>query len=158
MKAREYSLVKAAVLLGISTRQARRIWARYRDDGDAGLVHRLRGRPSNRHVQPFRKEQALELYREKYAGYGPTLAAECMQRDDGLAVPTSTLRRWLSAAELWKQQRRRKQHRRRRPRREHYGELVQLDGSHHDWFEGHGGITNTQSNGTFLSAQNWGHF
>ena len=136
VKAREFSLAKAADLLGISGRQAKRIWARYRDDGDAGLVHRLRGRASNRQPQPFRKEQALELYREKYAGYGPTLAAECLARDDGLAVPTSTLRQWLTSAELWKQQRRRKQHRRRRPRREHYGELVQLDGSHHDWFEG----------------------
>ncbi len=140
VKVREFSLVKAAELLGISARQAKRIWARYRDDGDAGLVHRLRGRASNRHVQPFRKEQALELYREKYAGYGPTLAAECLARDDGLVVPTSTLRRWLTSAELWKQQRRRKQHRRRRPRREHYGELVQLDGSHHDWFEGRRGL------------------
>lgn len=136
VKAREFSLTKAAELLGISGRQAKRIWARYRDDGDAGLVHRLRGRASNRQSQPFRKEQALELYREKYAGYGPTLAAECLERDDGLAVPTSTLRRWLSSAGLWQQQRRRKQHRRRRPRREHDGELVQLDGSHHDWFEG----------------------
>jgi hypothetical protein len=136
VKVREFSLAKAGELLGISSRQAKRIWARYRDDGDAGLVHRLRGRASNRQPQPFRKEQALELYREKYAGYGPTLAAECLERDDGLAVPTSTLRRWLTSAELWKQQRRRKQHRRRRPRREHYGELVQLDGSHHDWFEG----------------------
>jgi transposase len=139
VQAREFSLTKAAELLGISSRQAKRIWARYRDSGDAGLVHRLRGRASNRHVQPLRKEQALELYREKYAGYGPTLAAECMERDDGLAIPTSTLRRWLSSAELWKQQRRRKQHRRRRARREHGGELVQMDGSHHDWFEGRRG-------------------
>lgn len=140
VKAREFSLARAADLLGISGRQAKRIWARYRDEGDAGLVHRLRGRASNRQPQPIRKEQALELYREKYAGYGPTLAAECMERDDGLAAPTSTLRRWLTSAELWKQQRRRKQHRRRRPRREHYGELVQLDGSHHDWFEGRRGL------------------
>jgi hypothetical protein len=139
VKAREFSLTKAADLLGISTRQAKRVWARYRDGGDGGLVHRLRGRASNRQGQPIRKEQALELYREKYAGYGPTLAAECMERDDGLAAPVSTLRDWLAGAGLWKQQRRRKQHRRRRARREHYGELVQLDGSHHDWFEGRRG-------------------
>jgi transposase len=128
VKAREFSLIKPAELLGISDRQAKRIWARFRDDGDAGLVHRLRGRASNRQSQPFRKEQALELYREKHAGYGPTLAAEYLERDDGLAVLRSTLRRWLSSSGLWQQQRRRKLRRRRRPRREHDGELVQLDG------------------------------
>jgi len=139
VRAGEVSLVKGAELLGLSYRQAKRAWARYREQGDAGLVHGLRGRASNRHVQPHRKEQALELYREKYTGYGPTLAAECLERDDGLAVPASTLRVWLSAAGLWQQQRRRKLHRRRRPRREHYGELLQLDGSHHDWFDGRRG-------------------
>ena len=139
VKAGEISLVKAAELLRMSYRQAKRAWSRYQEQGDAGLVHRLRGRASNRHVQPIRKEQALELYRAKYAGYGPTLAAECLARDDGLPVPASTLRVWLSSAGLWQQQRRRKLHRRRRPRREHCGELVQLDGSHHDWFEGRRG-------------------
>jgi hypothetical protein len=139
VKAKELALTKGAELLGMSYRQAKRAWARYRDQGDTGLVHRLRGRASNRHVQPGRKEQALALYREKYAEYGPTLAAECLARDDGLAVPVSTLRVWLSAAGLWQQQRRRKLHRRRRPRRDHCGELLQLDGSHHDWFAGRRG-------------------
>ena len=139
VRAKELALTKGAELLGMSYRQAKRAWARYRDQGDAGLVHRLRGRASNRHVQSGRKEQALALYREKYAEYGPTLAAECLARDDGLAVPVSTLRVWLSAAGLWQQQRRRKLHRRRRPRREHCGELLQLDGSHHDWFAGRRG-------------------
>lgn len=136
VKSGEVSLVKAAEVLGISYRQAKRLWARFQEQGDAGLVHRLRGRASNRHVQPLRKEQALELYRAKYAGYGPTLAAECLEYEDDLAVPASTLRVWLCAAGLWQRQRRRKLHRRRRARREHFGELVQMDGSHHDWFEG----------------------
>lgn len=135
----ELSLVKAAELLKLSYRQTKRIAARRRELGDAGLVHRLRGRASNRHVQPLRKEQAVELYRTKYAGYGPTLAAECLARDDELTVPVSTLRTWLSSAGLWQRQRQRKLHRRRRPRREHHGELVQLDGSHHDWFAGRRG-------------------
>jgi hypothetical protein len=139
VQAGEVSLVKGAELLGLSYRQAKRAWARYRELGDAGLVHGLRGRASNRHVQPHRKEQALELYREKYSGYGPTLAAEWLEREEGLTVPASTLRVWLSAAGLWQPQRRRKLHRRRRPRREHSGELLQLDGSHHDWFEGRRG-------------------
>lgn len=136
VKSGEVTLVKAAEVLGISYRQAKRLWARFYDQGDAGLLHRLRGRASNRHVQPIRKEQALELYRAKYADYGPTLAAECLEREDGLVVPVSTLRVWLCAAGLWRRQRRRKLHRRRRARREHVGELVQMDGSHHDWFDG----------------------
>ena len=106
--------MKAAELLGICHRQAKRAWARYRERGDAGSVHGLSGRASNRHVQPQRKEQALDLYCEKYAGYSPTLAAECLAQDDGLAVPASTLRVWLSAAGLWQWQRRRKPHSRRR--------------------------------------------
>ena len=108
VKSQELSLVKAAEVLSISYRQAKRMWARFQEQGDAGLLHRLRGRASNRHVQPIRKEQALELYRAKYVGYGPTLAAECLERDDGLAVPVSTLRVWLCAAGLWQRQRRRK--------------------------------------------------
>jgi len=139
VKGGDFSLAKGAELLGISYRQMKRVWARYESAGDAGLVHRLRGRASNRLIQPLRKEQALELYRAKYGGYGPTLAAECLARDDGLSVPVSTLRVWLSGAGLWERQRRRKLHRRRRPRREHCGELVQLDGSHHDWFAGRRG-------------------
>ena len=111
----ELSLVKAAELLKLSYRQTKRIAARRRELGDTGLVHRLRGRASNRHVQPLRKEQAVELYRTKYAGYGPTLAAECLARDDELTVPVSTLRTWLSSAGLWQRQRQRKLHRRRRP-------------------------------------------
>lgn len=132
----ELGLGKAAELLEVSYRQAKRIAARYRVEGDVGLVHRLRGRPSNRRPEDGRQERALALYREKYADYGPTLAAQCLSREDELTVPVTTLRRWLSEAGLWQRQRRRKVHRRRRPRREHAGELVQMDGSHHDWFEG----------------------
>ena len=136
VKSGQMSLGKAAELLSVSYRQAKRLWARFQEQGDAGLLHRLRGRASNRHVQPIRKEQALELYRTKYAGYGPTLAAECLVKEDKLSLPVTSLRRWLTAAGLWQRRRKRKVHRRRRPRREQLGELVQMDGSHHDWFEG----------------------
>ena len=67
----DLSLVKAAELLGLGYRQTKRAWARYQELGDAGLGHRLRGRASNRQVTPGRKERALQLYREKYVGYGP---------------------------------------------------------------------------------------
>src|SRR5436189_281919 len=96
VKSVDLSLVKAAELVGLSYRQMKRRWARYQELGDVGLSQRLRGRASNRQVTPDREERALDLYREKYVGYGPTLAAECLEREDGLAVPSSTLRMWLS--------------------------------------------------------------
>ena len=102
VKAGELSWVKAAELLGISYRQAKRVWGRFQLLGDSGLSHRLRGRASNRHGPAGFAEQAWELYRDKYTGYGPTLAAECLRQDDGLVVPASTLRSWLLSAGLWR--------------------------------------------------------
>ena len=132
----ELTLRKAAELMEMSYRQAKRVSARYREQGDAGLVHRLRGRPSNRRSDPRQHEQVLTAYREKYADFGPTLAAEYLLREEGLVVGVETLRRWLLAAGLWRKRKGRPQHRRWRARKEHVGEMVQMDGSHHDWFEG----------------------
>ena len=94
------------------------------------------GVASNRQAETGLQDRALELYREKYSDYGPTLAVECLAADDELSVPVGTLRRWLSSAGLWLRRRKRKVHRRRRDRRAQRGEVVQMDGSHHDWFEG----------------------
>jgi molybdenum-dependent DNA-binding transcriptional regulator ModE len=129
------NLKKAAELLGMGYRQMKRVWKRYQSSGDAGLVHRLRGRPSNHRGDAKLRKQVLKRYRKEYRDYGPTLAAECLA-EEGLVVPAQTLRGWLLGAGLWTRQRRAKAHRRRRPRREHRGELVQMDGSPHDWFEG----------------------
>jgi hypothetical protein len=127
------TLTEAAGWLGVSPRQARRLWKRYRQLGDAGLVHGLRGRPSNnRGVADARREAAVALYRQRYRGWGPTLAAEEMARD-GLAVDHETLRGWLVAAGLWRVCRQPRRRHPRRPRRACLGELVQLDGSEHDW-------------------------
>ena len=132
------TLVKGSELLGISYRQAKRLRARYEAAGDRGLVHGLRGKPSNRLGKAEFREQVLGRYVAQYDDYGPTLAAESLATE-GLIVPVETLRRWLLAAGLWARQRRRKVHRRRRPRRAQSGELLQMDGSHHDWFEGRRG-------------------
>jgi transposase len=133
------TLVAASEMLGLSYRQTKRAWSRYKEQGDAGLAHRLRGRVSNRRSLEQKKNAALSLYRERYADYGPTLAAECLAKDDGIAVAVTTLRRWLVQAGLWERRRKRPAHRRRRPRRPRRGDLVQMDGSHHDWFEGRRG-------------------
>ena len=128
---------EAARLLGISGRQVRRLVARLCDRGDAGLIHRLRGRPSNRRADPQLRKNALMFYREHLNGFGPSLAAETLA-ERGIAVDAETLRRWPVDAGLWRPAARRPTHRSRRPRRACVGELVQLDASTHDWTEGRG--------------------
>lgn len=136
VREKELTLVKASELLGLSYRQTKRAYGRYRSAGDAGVVHRLRGRSSNRRIDGEKKARVLKLFEEKYSDFGPTLAAEYLAREDGEEVAVETLRQWLKGAGLWKARRKRSVHRKWRARRDHSGELVQLDGSHHDWFEG----------------------
>lgn len=138
VKRGELPLVKGAELLGLSYRQARRVYRRYRQDGARGLVHRSRGRRSNRAKPAASRQAVLERYRERYGDFGPTLAAEHLERD-GHAVDHETLRRWLIAEGFWQKRRRRSVHRRWRARKEYLGEMLQMDGSEHDWFEGRRG-------------------
>jgi molybdenum-dependent DNA-binding transcriptional regulator ModE len=119
--------------LGLSYRQCRRSYKRYRQEGDRGLVHRSRGRRSNRARPEEFRGAVLERYRERYEGFGPTLAVEKLA-DEGYKVDHETVRRWLLADGQWRRHRKRGKHRSRRPRKEHFGELVQMDGSHHEWF------------------------
>lgn len=133
------SLKTAAEAMGLSYRQTRRIWARYRAEGDKGLVHRSRGRPSNHQLDVAFKEAVIRRYQERYEGFGPTLAAEKLS-GDGYALNHETLRRWLLAAGIIKKRRKRAKHRSARQRRAHFGELVQLDGSFHSWFEDRGPV------------------
>jgi transposase len=131
------SQVEAARLLGLSSRQVRRLLQRLQQGGDAALVHGLRGRPSNHRKDAKLRRQALRLYRKEFHDFGPTFAAEKLG-ERGLEVSADTLRRWLLAEGLWQRQRQRDQHRSRRPRRSCFGELVQMDTSIHDWTEGRG--------------------
>ena len=137
VKAGQYTQAKAAQLLGLTARQVRRLQSRVHERGDAGLVHRLRGQPSNRRLDPKVRQRVLREYRKRYAGFGPTLACEKLAEQD-LRVSPATLRRWLLAEGLWQRQRRRDVHRQRRPRRACFGELVQMDTSLHEWTEGRG--------------------
>ena len=129
------TLVTASTVLGVSYRQAKRIYQRYREEGSPGLVHRNVGRCSNRRIAERVRERAIELYREHYADFGPTLAVEKMAERDGFEVNRETLRRWLIGEGLWKPKRQHRHYRSRRERRRQFGELVQFDGSHHQWFE-----------------------
>ncbi len=134
----DLSLRKASMLAKMSYRQMKRIWKRYREEGDAGLIHRSRDRASNRGLSAGMRVKVLERYQEKYPDFGPTLACEYLAKE-GLLLDHETLRRWLLSEGLWKKKRRRKKHRQWRQRRAQIGELVQMDGSHHDWFEGRRG-------------------
>src|SRR5262245_35617783 len=134
---KERSQKEAARLLRLSVRQVRRLLRRIEAAGDQGLIHRLRGRPSNRRLNAELQQKVVAEYQRCYPDFGPTLASEKLAEQD-LVVSHDTLRRWLMAAGLWQKHRKRDQHRQRRPRRECFGELVQMDTSIHDWLEGRG--------------------
>jgi hypothetical protein len=130
VKARELSLVEASAVLGLCYRQTRRVWRRYWKEGDTGLVHQLRGKPGKRRKPPELRAKILARYAERYPDFGPTLAKE------KLVVDHETLRRWLLAENQRTVRRRRQRHRQWRERKACFGAMVQLDGSHHNWFEG----------------------
>jgi transposase len=138
VKARSLRLREAAELLELSYRQAKRIWARYRDGGAKALQHGNCGRVSNRAYPAKFRAAVLEQVQARYEDFGPTLASEHLGSDDGLQVQVETLRRWMKEAGLWQRQRRRKPYRQRREAKAHFGELVQLDGSFHEWLEERG--------------------
>lgn len=129
---------EAAEILSLSIRQTGRIMIRVREEGPQGVVHRSRGRESNRRLPQEVKDQVLGQYRQHYMGFGPTLAQEKLFERDGICISDETLRGWLIEAELWKKKRKGRQHRQWRPRKDRHGEMIQADGSHHDWFEGRG--------------------
>ena len=127
---------EAAGLISLTERQVRRIVKRIREEGDKGIRHRSRGRPSNRKL-PF-KEKIIQLYRKNYPDFGPTLFTEKLSEREEIALSRETARIWLMEAGDWKKHRKRKAHRQWRERKDHYGEMLQMDGSHHDWFEDRG--------------------
>ncbi len=135
VEAKRLTLVEASKQMQLSYRQTLRVFARFSDQGDAGLVHRRRGQASNRAYPAAFRDKVIERYRKRYRDHdvGPTLAAEKMAKE-GLVVDHETLRRWLLQEGDWKKRRKCKTHRSRRERKAHFGELVQMDGSHHAWF------------------------
>ena len=127
---------EAARMLGLTTRQVRRLRRAYERDGASGLASKHRGRPSNRRLPSALRQEALATVRSRYEGFGPTLAHEKLTELHGLALSVETLRHWMIEDGLWMPRARREpriqQPRRRRPCR---GELIQIDGCDHDWFE-----------------------
>ena len=130
--------VKAGTLLGLTPRHIRRHIERVAQAGDQGLAHRGRGKPSNRQIPEKVQTKALTLYAQRYGDVGPTLAAEKLAERHGITISAETVRGWLLAKGVTHFQRRKRPHRAWRERKAHVGELLQLDGSHHDWLEGRG--------------------
>lgn len=135
VKRREIKVVQAADLMGLSVRQARRLWKRFNASGDRGLMHALRGRVSNRRLDEQWRDKIVRRHQASYRDFGPTLASEKLS-EEGLMISPDTLVTILKERHLWKRMRRRGRHRQCRQRKAHFGQMVQIDGSHHDWFEG----------------------
>jgi transposase len=131
----EMTMVASAELMGVSVRQGRRLWKRYRVQGAGGLVPRLRGRASNRRLPEELRQRIVKRHQDRYGDFGPTLACEKLA-EEGLQVSPDTLVALLKERHLWQRRRKHPGHRRRRERRASFGSLIQMDGSHHDWFEG----------------------
>jgi molybdenum-dependent DNA-binding transcriptional regulator ModE len=143
VKEKQWNLKQAAERMGVSYRQAKRLWKRYRAKGGGGLVHGNVGRSSNRAKPRRLRQRVLKLIGSQYGGgpgkrFGPTLVAEHLEEEDGIELGVETVRGWMLEAGLWSRERKGRVHRQRRERKAHWGELVQLDGSYHDWLEGRG--------------------
>jgi len=135
---RKISQRQAAEIAGLSSRQMRRLMKRIRHEGDRGILHRQRGRPSNRRIAEGVKQKVLRLYQQHYGDFGPTLASEKLRERHRVTVHAETLRLWLRQAQLPYRRRKARPHRQWRPRRSCFGTMVQMDGSEHDWLEGRG--------------------
>jgi transposase len=134
----EVTQVKASEVLGISDRQIRNILAKLREEGDRGIAHGNRGRISPRKMVSEQEDLIAEIVGRRYPGFGPTLAAEKLEECEKIRVSNEKLRQIMLAKGLWQRKRRRGKIYRWRERKAHFGEMVQMDGSHHDWLEGRG--------------------
>lgn len=136
--AKNLSVAEASELMGISERQTYRMLNRIREEGAKGIIHRLRGRKSNRGYPEALKRKIITLYRQGYSDYGPTLYSEKLLENHKISIDHETIRKWLRENAITTSIRRKRPHRKKRERRSCYGELLQFDGSYHDWFEGRG--------------------
>ena len=128
---------EAAGELGLSVRQVKRLWKAYRERGADGLVNQSRGKPSHHQLSAAVKRRALDLILERYRDFGPTLVTEKLVEVHGIKISVESVRQMMIGEGLWKQKRKRKLRVfQMRERRACFGELVQIDGSDYDWFEG----------------------
>jgi len=134
---KRFTQLKASELLNVSERHFRRLLKAYREEGPAGLISKKRGKPSNNRLPEKIHQRTIALVKKKYSDFGPTLAREKLLEHHHIKISAETLRKWMLKADIWHEKRRKKLviHQ-SRSRRSHEGELIQVDGSPHDWFEG----------------------
>jgi transposase len=135
---RKLKQIRAAEILGLCVRQVRRLKMAVKNLGDVGVVQRSRGRESKRRTVEATKQKILQLCRTRYVGFGPTLIAEKISEEMKIEISKETVRKWMISDGLEYRKRRKRPHRNWRARKEHSGEMVQMDGSHHNWFEDRG--------------------
>ena len=129
------SVDNAANMLGVTRRQVFRLLKRYRQDGASAIRHKARGRAPNNQIHRAKRDYALNVIKEQYPDFGPTLAAEMLAEHHGFKVSRETVRKWMQEDGLWLSRKQRRQFHQPRLRRECFGELIQIDGSDHRWFE-----------------------
>lgn len=132
------SQIEAASILSLSDRHVRRLAVCIAKEGDKGIIHKSRGRPAHNRTKDKIKKKALSLCKNIYEGFSPTLASEKLFERDKINVSRELLRRWFIEEHIAYQSRKMRPHRNWRERKANYGQMVQSDGSHHDWFEGRG--------------------
>jgi transposase len=139
LKAGRLTQKEAGKILGITIRQVRRLLKKYLIHGEYGLISKRRGKESNNKIGDKIKESVLQITKEKYNDFGPTFLREKLIENYGITISKETLRKWLIGEDMLKVRRRKKARvHQMRERRSSFGELVQIDGSPHDWFEGRG--------------------
>ena len=126
---------QVACALGMSLRQIKPKFKRYKQEGKTSLTHKSRGRKSNRRIPAKVVQKAMNLISKCYSDFGPTLASEMLQERHGITIHPETLLLYLIRYDIWSKKPRKLKHHLWRERRDCPGELVQLDGSEHDWFE-----------------------
>jgi len=129
---------EAAETIGVSERQVRRKIDRIRQEGDKGILHQSRGKPSNRAMPEKMRNEILKMFKVKYSDFGPTLASEKLFERDKIKINDETLRLWLGEAGIPYKRRKKRPHRQWRERKHNCGQMIQMDGSEHDWLEGRG--------------------
>lgn len=135
---RKLTVEEASEVLSVSQRQIYRILSRYKKEKEEGLIHKLRGKESNRGYGQDKKKEVIKIYRDEYDDYGPTLFGQKLLEHHSIKIDHETLRRWMRSEAITTSLRKKRPHRKKRTRRSAIGEMIQFDGSIHDWFEGRG--------------------
>jgi transposase len=135
---RELTQKQASLLLNLTERQVRKLIRNFKKEGVKSLISKKRGKPSNRQKEERLKKEVLKIISEKYKDFGPTLIQEKLKENHQISIGVETVRQWMSQSKLWFPKKKKQKTHPLRRKRDCFGELIQIDGSHHAWFEERG--------------------